>query len=658
MKDGFQKGVEHHQAGRFGEAEKAYKTVLASDPKHADALSLLGLIEIDANRFDDARAHLEKAVALRPEVAIFHDHLGRLFAKLGEDASALRSFRQAIALKPDFAEAYFHVGAVLAKIGQHLMAKTAFERAITLNPQAGGAYNGLGGVLRALSQLDAALAAFDRAAGLLPGNAIPFLNASAILKDQGRLTEAIEMAKKAIALDPTKAAAHSNLGVASGELGRTDDALAAFRKGLALEPNHSTMRSNFLFMMHYQKELDPAELYREHRVFDELPRARAVDLPRILDPNRKLRVGYISPDFRTHSVAYFIEPILTACTRSAFEIYAYSDDAVPDALTQRIAGKCDVFRPISGKTDAELAGIILDDNLDILVDLSGHTAKNRMTLFARRVAPLQFTYLGYPDTTGLSTMDYRITDAWADPPEADQFHSEKLARLPSGFLCYQPSVDAPEVGPLPFLTAGHVTFGSFNHLSKINDGVIAAWSEILLAVPGSRMKVKGKGLDHPQVMSSFRERFAGAGIGPARVDLLGAILGQRGHLALYGEIDIALDTYPYCGTTTTCEALWMGIPVVTRAGRVHASRVGVSLLSRVGHPEWIAQDIAGYRRIAVELASDRDRLAAIRASLRDDLSRSTLLDGKVVTAEIEAVYRRAWVDYCEREKVAEAKRGQ
>ena len=364
-------------------------------------------------------------------------------------------------------------------------------------------------------------------------------------------------------------------------------------------------------------------------------------------PGRRLRIGYVSPDFRRHSVAYFIEPVIAFHNREDFEIFCYSLAPVEDEVTDRIRGYANHWTSIVGMSDAMAAESIREDGIDILVDLSGHTSNNRILLFARKPSPVQVSWIGYPATTGLSTMDYKIVDGYTDPPGlTDPYYTEHLIRLPESFLCYLPDKESPEVKALPALKSGHITFGSFNNFTKETPEVLALWSEMLKRIPHSRLILKAKSFTDGGSRDYVMGIFAGHGIDPERIELLAYALSFPGHLGLYNRIDIALDPFPYNGTTTTCEALWMGVPVITLAGNTHASRVGMSLLSNIGLPEFVAKTSEEYLAITVNLADDLNRLRSLRESLRERMNKSALTDSKKFIAGIEALYRRIWEKWC------------
>lgn len=356
----------------------------------------------------------------------------------------------------------------------------------------------------------------------------------------------------------------------------------------------------------------------------------------------RLKIGYVSSDFRTHSVSYFFEPLLQAHDKDVVEVYCYSGGQRPDATTVRLQALAHAWRDIGAMTDAQAAEQIYADGIDILVDLNGHTAQNRLRVFAHKPAPIQVTYLGYPDTTGLRTMDYRITDAWSDPPGDEVYYTEKLIRLEGCFLCYRPPDDAPPVATLPALKQGFITFGSFNARAKINEEVITLWSRLLQDIPTSRLLIKNPSLTCSVTRDYLYEQFKTQGITRERVELRGLARSTQDHLATYADIDIALDTFPYNGTTTTCEAMWMGVPVVTLAGDAHIGRVGVSLLHTVGQEDLISRNQDEYLRLARSLAEDRTRLANLRGELRQRMAASPLCDAQAFARKVEASYRDIW----------------
>ncbi len=508
----------------------------------------------------------------------------------------------------------------------------------------------LGGVNGQLALWEEAMQCWREAIAIRPAYTEAHYNLGQAFIIQGRYGEAVASFQRALQLKPDYAEACNGMAFALNKQGRLEDALAGFREALRHKPNYTDAHSNLVFYMHYSSAYDPETLYAEHLRW---ARTQAGGITAFNahknthDPHRRLRIGYVSPDFRSHSVACFFEPLLSHHDPEVVETFCYSDAEKPDAVTARLKSLAGGWREVQGLPHERLAGQIRADGIDILVDLAGHTAHHRLLTFARKPAPIQVTYLGYPNTTGLSVMDYRFTDSYADPPgESDRWNTETLIRLPQGFLCYQPPAFAPPAAPLPARAAGPITFGSFNNLAKIRPEVIGLWAKILQALPDARLKIKNKSLRDALTRERIHELFAAAGIPPQRVELRGELPVIADHLALYGEIDIALDTFPYNGATTTCEALWMGVPVITLAGNAHAGCVGTSLLTHLGMSEFVAKDAEDYVRLALHWAHNRDALERLRAGLRERMAGSSLCDGKSFARQVEQAYREMWTKWC------------
>ena len=444
------------------------------------------------------------------------------------------------------------------------------------------------------------------------------------------------------------AALEACLGAAGAlvDLWLIEEAVAAYGRALKLAPRNSAIFSAVLFHLHYRAAVDAPQLFDLHRRFGALAAAPSREVfPQAPAAARRLRIGYLSPNFSRHSVGYFIEPVIRCHERERYEIFCYYSHRLADDATARIRSLADSWREVADIGDEAVARMIREDRIDILVDLAGHTKGNRLGVLARRAAPVQMTWLGYPDTTGLATVDYRITDLAVDPaPQADARHTERLLRMKECFLCYQPPPDAPPVAPRELPAA--VVFSSFNNIAKLNDEILRAWGKILAAVPGSRLLLKASSFRFPDAVDRLLESCERCGIEPARVDLRSWVADRRQHLELYGAVDIALDTFPYNGTTTTCESLWMGVPVITLAGDVHMSRVGATLLRSAGLADLVAHDFADYVNTAIALAGDAGRRRRLRAELRARMLASPLLDHAGFTRGLEAHYRHAWGIWC------------
>lgn len=621
------------------------------EPPREDAAALdrEGVALARQGRLAEAAVLLARAGALDPDDAGFRNNLGNVLSSLGRREEALACFEQAVALRPGDAALLANLGSALYRLGRLAESERAYRRAFALRPDYPEALSNFGNVLFDLERIEESVAANRRAVALKPDYAPAWNNLGNGLKRLGRYADAVGAYERAHVLAPDYADALANLGETLKEQGRAAEAVAVLRRAVAGAPGRAAIGSNFLFAMNADGGLAPDDVFAAHREWGRRVAAAAPPAGRhdnSRDPDRRLRVGYLSPDFRRHSVAYFFEPLLAAHDRRAIEVICYSNVARPDAVTERLKGLADGWREGRALDDADLAASIRRDAIDVLVDLAGHTMDSRLAVLAHRPAPVQASYLGYPNTTGLAAVDLRLTDASCDPlGDADRFHVEKLVRLPRVFLAYRPPDDAPETAPPPCLANGFVTFGSFNNLAKVGPETVAAWAAVLGAVPDARLFLKAKALACEGTRARVAAAFGREGVAPARLEFSGWIVDGN-PLSAYRRVDVALDTFPYNGTTTTCEALWMGVPVATVAGRTHAGRVGLSLLSAAGLGELAFADAPALVAGAAALAHDRDRLLVLRRTLRARLAASPLLDGPGLARAIEAAYRAAWGDWC------------
>jgi len=467
------------------------------------------------------------------------------------------------------------------------------------------------------------------------------------LYSKALMNDAADCYLRVLRMKPDLAVVHSNLGIVLQEQGKTVEAIEAYRKALELDPGYASARSNLLRCLNFHPSLTNEQLFEAHKSFDALYGLPHCDGFRqftfVPDVEKRLRIGYVSPDFGVHSIAYFVTSVFPKHNRENFMIFCYSDRMREDATSERINIGADVWRRTSGMNDETLSSLIRDDKIDILVDLAGHTGVNRLPVFASRPAPVQVAWLGYPNTTGLSAMDYRIVDDVTDPQgEADLYHTETLVRMADGFLCFDPPGKSPEVAPPPLLRNGFVTFGSFNALAKINDEVIKLWSRILASVPGSRFLLKNKCLFDEKTRNELKSSFASHGIDPGRILMTPFNNSAEEHLAQYMHMDISIDTFPYNGTTTTCESLWMGVPVIGVLGNRHASRVTASIITRLGLDALVARTSDECTEIAAFLARNVGLLKMIRYGLRERMLTSRLCDAVGFTAELEEAYRNMW----------------
>lgn len=635
--------------GRANEAIAAFRRALEIKPDFPEALGLMGCALRDAGKPEEALAAFRKVLRFAPEAVAAYVNIGSIFQDRGDRDAAVGQYRQALAFDASTPEANFNLGVLLLESGEYEAAKAHLVRAVERMPDRAEGWFHLGNAMRAIDSMESAVLAYEEAIRIQPDYAGAWLNKGISLQRLGRLTDARVAMERALSLEPESCLAYLNLGAVNLDMGYIDEAVACWRRVAGKTDLPGEADSNALLAMNYGMRSED-DIYSAHVGFGERcervfpARTSWANAPL---PERRLRIAYLSPDFRSHSCAYFIEPALANHDSADFEVYCYADVEHPDEVTARLQGLSVIWRNIHLVSDEEVCRRIGEDQIDVLVDLAGHTGRNRLPVFARKPAPVQVTYLGYPNTTGLRSIDYRLTDEWADPVGvADQYHTERLVRLPGGFLCYRPDPAAPEVNAPPAGAAGQVTFGCFNNLSKFSEDVISIWARLLDAVPDGRLILKSRALRDPVVCQHMHERFSRFGIAPDRVRLAGFIDSAQGHLGTYHEVDIGLDSFPYHGTTTTFEALWMGVPVVTLAGKTHVSRVGVSILSRMGLEELIAENAERYVEIAVALAQDQKRLAELRASLRDRVAAKGLTDGTAFTRQLESAYREMWRRYC------------
>ena len=675
-----------HRAGHLSEAEVLYKKILAVNPNDPESLYFLGILANQVGKNEIAVELIRKALTVNPNYALAHYNLGNLLREQGKLEEATNSYRQALKIKPDYIEVYNNLGNVLREQGnldeaivcfsQALIVKpddamiqnnlgntlkvkgklkeaiTSYRQAITVNPNYALAHYNLGNVLREQGELDEATNSYRQALKIKPDYIEAYNNLGNTLMDLGNLSKAVASFNQALKKKPDYADAHYNLGNALMDLGKLNEAAACYRQVLKFKPNNIQAHSNLLFCLNYMSDISQKDIYIEslhwNTRYERFNQEDTLIFENSLREDRRLKIGYVSPDFRKHSVAFFIEPILKTHNRKKAEIFCYANVEKPDPTTQRLRTMADHWFSTVGMEYDTIAARINNDKIDILVDLAGHTNKNILPVFARKPAPIQVNWLGYPNTTGLKAMDYRFTDLVADPEsKSDKLHSEKLIRLKHGFLCYQPESVTPKVGPLPSDKQSYITFGSFNNLTKVTHEVVKAWAKVLHSVPNSRLLLKSKQFMDDEVRASFLKLFAHEGIRGKRIEMFPRVPNPADHLGLYSRVDIGLDPFPYNGTTTTCEALWMGVPVVTLLGTRHAGRVGASILHRVGLDELIAPSIVDYIELARMLTLDRKRLKKIRFSLRDRMQKSELMNRELFTSHLEDVYQQIWLQYCE-----------
>lgn len=597
----------------------------------------------------DAVKAYESAVTINSESAEAQFKLGRGYASLTLSDKAEKCYRRALAIQPAHAEAANNLGVIAFDRREFAEAEQLYRRALAERLDYFEAHLNLGQVLVETERLIEASYHFGRACELAPESAFAAELLGKVSLLSGMISKAIHSLERAIAIDGQAANPWALLGVCRQRLGSYAEAEKAYRKSLKCSSTHNYAWHCFLLMTNYAyREKD--EAFALHRAFGEAMGGDNSLLPfnNRPDPSRRLRIGFVSGDLRFHSVSYFIGSVLPEVSRNDFELWAYFNYSKSDSRTAEMQRSFYAWRDIWGRSDVEVAKQIREDGIDILFDLSGHTSHNRLAVFAQKPAPVQVSWVGYPNTSGLTQIDYRLTDALADPQgDSDEFYTEHLWRLPHGFLCYWPPTWAPRVAESPSRSLGYVTFGSFNNRQKIGVECVVLWAKLLQAVPDSRLLIKSVfGVDEQTSRDALVNQFVSLGISAERIRIESAKASQEEHLAMYSEIDIALDTYPYHGVTTTCEALWMGVPVVSRQGDRHVSRVGASILTNASLGDLVADSDEQFVEIASQLAADIDSLSVIRGALREVVKASRLTNGSAMANDISSAMRQMWEIYC------------
>lgn len=634
-----------HAAGELALAEAAFREALQIDAAQPDALAGLGALAGQQGDLKRAIALLEQACALRPSVALFQHNLGEAMRQAGRLPEAEAALRRAVALEPGLEPAWSGlVSVVQIAHAQSLVARDA-PRVQALASELARLFNNKGNALLAAGRVADAVASYRQALAVRGDYAMAWSNLGNVLRQQGLVSEAEGACRRALAIDRGFAPAWNNLGNALVEQGRHDEGQACYAEALQHQPDFAealhNQGSGSLFNRLFSCTIGDADLLQAHLAWGQAwpaPAQRAWSVVR--NSERPLRVGYLSPDFREHAMRHFIEPLLARHRATQVEPVCYAQGPQIDAHTRRLMEYGHPWRWVHALDDAALAAQIERDAIDILVDCAGHTHGTRLTALAGKPAPVMMSWLGYLHASGLPAMDYRLSDAWVDPPEMEQSGGgETVLRIPGGMLCYRPHAAAPDVSDLPCLARGYVTFGSLNNIQKLNRLVVADWSQLLASVPHSRVLLQSRQLCDAGVAGRVRGMFEAFGIAPARLDLRSA---SPDFLRTYHEIDVALDTHPYGGGATTCDALWMGVPVLTRSGTRPAGRLSTSILHLAGHPEWISDSSNACIVAAIELARRPRALAQLRQNLRAQLQAAPLCDEQDFVQRLEGVYRQAW----------------
>jgi predicted O-linked N-acetylglucosamine transferase (SPINDLY family) len=630
--------------GRYQEAEQTFRRALAIDKSFAEAHLNLGTTLQELHRYDEAASCCRQAAALKPDFADAHYNLGNALKSLQRCEDAETCYLRALQLKPGWVNALNNLGVVLHQSGRLNEAESILAQAIRTNPKFLEAYSNLGLVLHEMGRLDDACAAYRQALQIKPGFAQVLSNYGMTLHAMGHLFEAEDMYRKALKSESTFYEALSNLGAVLQDMGRLEESASCYRQIIDANFDDVRARSKLLFVRNYMYDYSSQEYIDEARQYGEVATSKVKSAhtygPIDIQPER-LRIGFVSGDLRNHPVGYFLESVLVKLASKSVELFAYPTHHRSDELTSRIKPLFAAWKPIYDKNDSAAAQLIQDDNIHVLIDLSGHTQHNRLPIFSWKPAPIQVSWLGYFATTGVAEIDYLIGDRYVTPASEASHFTEKIWELPENYWCFSEPRYTLKVSPLPAKSIGNITFGSFNNLTKMNDAVVTVWSEILAAVPGSRLFLKYSQLDDPKMRELTMKRYAEHGIGSERLILEGST-SRKEYLASYNHVDIALDPFPYPGGTTSIEGLWMGVPFVTKAGDRFLSHAGETIAHSSGLSDWVAVDEEDYVFKTVSRASDLTGLAKLRAILRDQVLASPLFDASGFAGQFETAMWAMW----------------
>lgn len=619
----------------------AYESAIALQPDHAGATSNLGIALQDCGRIDEAVRFLRAAADLQPLGVSHAVNLGIALCRQRQFAAAEAAIRRALELQPDNPEALFNLGIALHGLGKLREAAGQYRRALELRPDFAAALNNLGGVHKELGEFALAETAYGSAIRSRPDDVVALNNLGCLLRTLGRIEEAERMLRRGLQVNPRHGALHDNLGSVLKDAGELDAAIDCFRTAVELDSSNPASHGNLAYALCFQS-LQGSEILEECLRWNDrfaaalCPRGRGYANDPA--PDRRLRIGYVSADFREHCQSFFTIPLLSRHDHTAFEVFCYASVERPDDTTRRIAGYADHWRDVRTLDDAALAAAIQEDRIDLLVDLTMHMAGGRPLLFARRPAPVQIAWLAYPGTTGMGAMDFRLSDPRLDPPGFESHYSEATIRLPDSFWCYDPLTDEPEVNALPAADRGYVTFGCLNNPCKLTDSTLRLWGAVMRALPDSRLRLLAAPGRYRERLS---QRLSAVNIGAERVSFV-AYRPRADYLRSYHDIDIGLDTFPYNGHTTSLDSLWMGVPTVSRVGDTCVGRGGLSQLFQLGLADLAAESDPAFVGAAVALARDLPGLAELRRQLRGRLERSPLMNAERFARSIESAYRSAW----------------
>jgi protein O-GlcNAc transferase len=635
---------------KYKEAATACRQALAINPNNAETYNNLGLALKEQGKLKEAIANYQKALAIKPNFVDVYSNLGESLRQQGKLDEAILSYQKALSINPNFSKAHNNLGLVLQEQKQFNEAAACYQRALAINPNYAKAYVNLGSLFTIHKELDKAATCFSQAMSCQPDYLEAYTCLAGIYFEQGKLDDVIKFCQRALEIDPNCVDAYVTLGGTFFLLGKFDKVIQNYKKALEIKPNNPQAHSGLLMAMHYSLDYDIEAQFAEHLRF---AKRHIKPLKKLItphsnekNPTRRLKIGYVSPDFRYHSTIFFMEPVLAAHDKTQFEVFVYADVMNPDVATQRLQGYVDTWRDIVGLSNEQAVAQIRADKIDVLIDLAGHTDKNRLLVFAQKPAPVQVTYLGYAGTTGLSTIDYKFTDNVLDPiGETEAYHTEKLFRLPVYRIVDFDREQSPTVNRLPALDNGYITFASFNNFSKVTSYIIAVWAKILTVIPTARLLIVVKDADKEETQQHVKNLFIKHDIAPERLEIVGTRPFYQ-YFKQHNQVDVSLGPFPHMGATTTFVSLWMGVPVITLTGQTPASR-GEGPLLTLGLEEFVAKTSEEYVDIALNMANNLDKLNQIRTGLRDKMLHSPLMDAEKFTRSVETAYRQMWQTWCE-----------
>jgi predicted O-linked N-acetylglucosamine transferase (SPINDLY family) len=637
------------QLKKYKEVIPACRQAIALNPNHAETYNNLGLAFKELSQLKEAMANYQKALTINPNFADVYSNLGELFREQGQLDGAIANYQRALTINPQLAKTYHNLGMALKDQNKLNEASASYQQALALDPNYAKAYFNLGCVRIVQRELEKAVDCFLQAIALKADYVEAYTYLTSILFELGRLDETIAYCQKVLTLEPKCVDAYVTLGGTFFLLGQFEQVIRHYKKALEIQPNNPQAHSGLLMAMHYSLDYDVSTMFAEHLRFAKRhanPLKKFIKPhPNLKNPTRRLKIGYVSPDFRYHSTIFFMEPVLAAHDKTQFEVFIYADVLNPDVATERLQKYADKWHDIVKWSDEQVTEQIRTDQIDVLIDLAGHSNKNRLLVFARQAAPVQVSYLGYMGTTGLTTMNYRLTDHILDPVgETEGYHTEELVRLPV-YRIVDFSLDkSPAVNALPALENGYITFASFNNFSKVTPYIIGIWAQILTALPTAHLLIVVKDAEKETVQQQVKNLFLKHDIASERLEIVGTRPFYQ-YFKLHNQADIGLDPFPHMGGTTTFISLWMGIPVITLSGPKPASRGGSPLVT-LGLEDFIAKTSEEYVDIARRMANNVNKLNELRMGLREQMLHSPLMDADGFTRSVEIAYRQMWQKWC------------